>query len=397
MSRTTTAFCLGSLVLLGLVLGVVLAAPAVSQDREPDFDHTATRFVLTGTHESVPCEGCHGMGVFAGTPTDCSFCHDGSGMRAESGKPIDHVPTSNRCEDCHTSVTWLEVRFDHVAVSGRCVACHNGRQATGKDLGHITTNADCDLCHNTIIWDVVRFDHSGITEPCSSCHNGMEASGKPNDHLMTTEECDLCHSTRAWEPAMFDHTGITAPCSSCHNGMDATGLPNGHLPTPAECDLCHSTNRWRPANFDHSGVTGACSTCHNGMDATGIPNGHFITVQDCNFCHTTNRWRPDIFSHMSPNYPGDHAQDLDCTECHPGNSDPVVYTDDPGLAPDCAGCHRNDFKQGPHKKYENPDTKYTVEELKDCSGSCHVYTDPTMSQIKDTRNREHRVSDGNFD
>jgi hypothetical protein len=224
----------------------------------------------------------------------------------------------------------------------------------------------------------------------------MQATGKPSDHITTTQECDVCHMTRAWEPARFDHSGITQPCTTCHNGMDATGLPNGHLPTTSECDLCHSTSGWRPVVFDHSGVTGACSTCHNGMDATGIPNGHFITMQECDYCHTTTRWRPDVFRHMSVNYPGDHARDLDCTECHPGNNDPVVYTDDPSLAPDCAGCHRNDFKQGPHKKYETPDTKYTVQELKDCTGSCHVYTDPTESQIEKTRNGEHRVSDGDF-
>jgi hypothetical protein len=80
-----------SLVLALLLVGV--AGVLVAQEREPGFDHTATRFVLTGSHEIVPCEGCHGMGVFEGTPTECSFCHDGSGMRAESGKPIDHVPT----------------------------------------------------------------------------------------------------------------------------------------------------------------------------------------------------------------------------------------------------------------------------------------------------------------
>ena len=74
----------------------------------------------------------------------------------------------------------------------------------------------------------------------------------------------------------------------------------------------------------------------------------------------------------------------------------VVYTDDPSLAPDCAGCHRNDYRTGPHKKHENPDVQYTVQELKDCTGSCHIYTDATLTQIKETRNREHRVSDSGF-
>jgi len=329
-----------------LVLG-----PLQARAQEPDFDHTGTRFILTGSHESLPCESCHGMGVFAGTPTDCSFCHDGSGMRAESGKPLDHVPTTNRCEDCHTSVTWLQVRFDHVAASGRCISCHNGGRAAGKPLDHISTNADCDACHSTLSWAGARFDHAGITQPCSTCHNGVDARGKPGDHIVTNSECDLCHSTRRWSPASFDHQNITQPCSNCHNGSDATGKPNDHFGTSQECDACHSTTAWRP----------------------------------------------DSFRHSSPNYPGDHRRDLDCRACHPGNSEMVVYSDDPSLAPDCAGCHRNDFRRDPHKKHENPDTDYTVQELKDCTGSCHIYEDASLSRIKDTRNREHRVSDRDFD
>ena len=75
----------------------------------------------------------------------------------------------------------------------------------------------------------------------------------------------------------------------------------------------------------------------------------------------------------------------------------MAYTDDPALAPDCAGCHRNDYKSGPHKKHENPDTDYLVQELSDCSSSCHIYEDSTLSVIKKRRNREHRASDGDFD
>jgi hypothetical protein len=314
------------------------------------FDHVGTRFIITGSHTGVACESCHAMGVFRGTPTQCGFCHDGSGMRAESGKPIDHIPTSNQCDDCHTTFTWLEVRFEHSGVSGECRSCHNGMQAEGKPLGHPVTNLDCDFCHNTYVWGNIRFDHSGVTQPCSSCHNGTDATGKDMGHIVTNAECDVCHSTRAWSPIVFDHDDVTQPCSSCHDGVGATGTPSGH----------------------------------------------FMSSQECDACHTTRAWVPDIFRHMSPSYPGDHARDLSCTRCHPGNSDAVVYTDDPGLAPDCAGCHRNDFKAGEHKQYENPDHNYTADELRDCTGACHVYTDSTLTVIKDRRSGEHRVSDRDF-
>ena len=50
----------------------------------------------------------------------------------------------------------------------------------------------------------------------------------------------------------------------------------------------------------------------------------------------------------------------------------------------------------PHKKFENPDTKYNVSELRDCSGACHIYTDSSLTTIEKTRNSEHRVSDSEF-
>ncbi len=69
----------------------------------------------------------------------------------------------------------------------------------------------------------------------------------------------------------------------------------------------------------------------------------------------------------------------------------------PSYQPDCAGCHRRDYERDEHKKHENPDRDYTVSELRDCSGSCHVYEDSSLDEIKDRRNRQHRVSDSEFD
>ena len=68
----------------------------------------------------------------------------------------------------------------------------------------------------------------------------------------------------------------------------------------------------------------------------------------------------------------------------------------PAYRPDCAGCHAGDFRPGPHKKTESPDTFYTVGELRDCTGACHVYD--AGGAIKDRRpGPEHRLTDGGFD
>jgi hypothetical protein len=164
------------------------------------------------------------------------------------------------------------------------------------------------------------------------------------------------------------------------------------------CEDCHSPATWSPVvTVDHNQVIGSCSSCHDGNAATGKNQGHFITARDCEVCHDPGAWIPHIYRHTGLAYePLDHRGNLACTECHQNNSDPVIWPS-PGFQPDCAGCHANDFRSGPHKKYENPDVTYTVSELRDCTGACHVYTDSSMTTIKDNRpGPEHRINNGDF-
>jgi hypothetical protein len=232
---------------------------------------------------------------------------------------------------------------------------------------------------------------------CFSCHNGTTATGKTPDHIPSGTTCDDCHTSNAWIPAVFDHSAVSpGTCTSCHNGTTATGKTPNHIITAAQCDECHTTIAWIPASFNHDLVTGSCSSCHNGTTATGKPGGHFVTSLQCDECHTTNLWIPIDFRHSSPAYPGDHSGNLLCTACHQANSETVTWSA-PAYIPDCAACHANDYEQGPHKKYENPDTPYSVSELRDCTGSCHIYTDSSMTTIKKNRpGPEHQVNGGDF-
>ena len=149
--------------------------------------------------------------------------------------------------------------------------------------------------------------------------------------------------------------------------------------------------------MDHDQVLGSCSTCHNGTIATGTNSGHFNTAQECDTCHNTNAWTPADYRHTGlPYEPQDHRENFACTECHQNNSDAVAWQF-PAYQPDCAGCHAGDFKTDPHKKAENPDITYTVSELRDCTSACHIYSDPSLTTIKDARpGPEHRISSGNF-
>jgi len=309
-----------------LLVGLLpVYAAAEEQDPGPRFEHYRTRFPLVGAHQLVSCESCHRSGQFAGTPTRCFLCHDGGGLLAQTYKGIDHIRSTNECQDCHLMRAWVPSRVDHGNVRGSCGTCHNGVDAIGKHPGHIAS----------------------------------------------TNDCEACHRTSTWLGAGIDHRGISSGCISCHNGTTARGKGPGHIQSPNDCELCHNTRNWDDATFDHSAVTGSCVSCHDGGVAEGKPDDHFMTSEDCIECHSTNRWEPATFAHTGPDYPGDHARRLDCEDCHPSNTSAVSY-ERPDLAPDCAGCHASDFKDDAHKKQDSPKILYTVVELRNCAGSCHI-------------------------
>jgi hypothetical protein len=84
--------------------------------------------------------------------------------------------------------------------------------------------------------------------------------------------------------------------------------------------------------------------------------------------------------------------------CHTSNSDQATWRA-PAWRPDCAGCHASRFKPDPHTRYTTPQkVLYSVAELKDCSGACHVYRDSSLTTIVTRRSGpEHRVTDEDFD
>lgn len=337
-----------------LVLLSICATASAANPRRINFDHIQTGFPLTGQHAHAPCESCHIGGVFKGTPSQCASCHTPGSRIAVTVKPANHVPTNAPCDQCHTStVSWFGARFTHIGV------------APGS---------------------------------CGQCHNGSMAPGKPLNHMATTQPCDACHRTTAWVPASFNHAAVTpGTCAQCHNGSQATGKPANHIQTTASCDMCHSTTAWIPATFNHSGVApGTCAQCHNGTQATGKPSGHFVTTRSCDACHSTTAWTPVLsYTHVSPNFKP-HNSGVTCAQCHTTNSEAISW---PFAAyqPDCAGCHASRFKPDAHKKTETPTTIfYTVSELRNCAGSCHLYTDNTFTTIKTTRSGHHRSTDGGF-
>ena len=403
LNRRASWYAARTLAALGLLtILFLLVSPTPAAEKAGDkFNHLSTGFPLTGAHLQTDCQTCHVRGIFKGTPQQCAACHTQGSRLASTAKPAKHVQTTEACDQCHSStVTWTGARFRHAGVvPGSCMTCHNGSTAMGKPANHVQTTSSCDSCHRTTAWIPAGYNHAGVTPgSCATCHNGTTATGKPPRHLVTAAACDACHRTTAWIPATFSHAGVVpGTCATCHNGSTATGKPATHLVTTASCDACHRTTAWIPATFSHVGVApGTCATCHNGTSATGKPATHMVTTKSCDACHTTNPpWTTVRYTHTSPNYKI-HNAGVTCKGCHTTNNEVIAWKFG-AYVPDCAACHADKYKADSHKKTEVPTTiLYTVAELKNCAGSCHLYTDSTFSSIKTPRSSRHRSTDGGF-
>ena len=187
-----------------------------------------------------------------------------------------HLPSSNTCDDCHVTNSWLDVRFDHAGVTGTCTSCHNGSIATGKHPAHIQTTAQCDACHTTAAWIPANFDHDLVNGSCSSCHNGSTATGKPGNHFVTSLQCNECHNTRNWLGINFLHSSGSYPgdhrsnvqCLDCHttNSQSATWTSPAYRP---DCAACHAGDFKRdkhekegPGFYSVSELRDCSGACH---------------------------------------------------------------------------------------------------------------------------------------
>lgn len=312
-----------------------------------NFNHDQTKFSLTGMHTNTACESCHVKGVFKGTPTSCTDCHNRGGSVNAQMKPATHIPATQDCSACHTPQGWLPSTFTHAGITKSCATCHNGTTQTGKPAGHLQTTKDCVECHKTTAWIPAGMDHGSLTPPaagrCSDCH-GRNATGKPAAHVHTTAQCDTCHrSTSTWLPASYSHAPGDTDCQTCHNGSTATGKTAQHIRTTDQCSVCHTQAGWIPTSFAHTAaqVAGrACADCHNGVGARGVTAKHIpVAGRACDSCHTTNGWVPTSFDHSKVGITGSAGDS--CTSCHNGTNasgKPAVHIPTTGY-PQCVSCH----------------------------------------------------------
>ena len=100
-----------------------------------------------------------------------------------------------------TTVTFSPASFDHVGITGGCFGCHENTRVFGKPANHIPATNICEDCHSVISFSPVgRVDHTQVLGVCSGCHNNVIAMGQFPGHIPTgATECDACHNTTAWD------------------------------------------------------------------------------------------------------------------------------------------------------------------------------------------------------
>jgi hypothetical protein len=282
-------------------------------DRMTGFDHAATHFALTGSHQVVACSSCHSPGVPADqTPTDCAACH---------AEPAAHAGDfGTDCAACHTADAWSPARV------GNKVAFQHA--STGFQLGLHLENYD------------------GSTLTCSSCHTGSTFE-------FAAQTCLDCH--QGHEAAFMDrHVANYGPnCTSCHDGTgNMRGFDHSQVfpldgqHAALQCDACHADQQFNTAPSE-------CSACH------AEPEIHVgVFGQACGDCHTTAAWAPaQLTRHTFPLNHGGQGE-IDCETCHASSY--VTYS--------CYGCH--DHVEA-NMQQEHQKVGITGEQLKDCV-ACHA-------------------------
>jgi len=250
-----------------------------------EFDHSKTRYPLTGLHIKVACEKCHKPDTPGGPArykdmsfATCTACHSDP----------HHGSFKKACEDCHTASSWKTMLqgfdFDHSKTKYPLLGKH--------------AQVACSACH---IKDDFKKEIPFST--CKDCHtrdpHKGQFAGRPKEG-----ECAECHTLDGWKPSLF---GVKEHDSSQYP------LKDKHV--EVECANCHI-----PAGKDtiYKVKFSLCSDCHK--DAH---DNQFATApykNRCEDCHTVQDWHRSTYTivkHRTSRFPlsGAHAA-VPCSDCH---------------------------------------------------------------------------------
>ena len=361
------------------------------------FDHMQTAFPLTGKHNGLECAKCHPTENAGPTPltkykgvafASCSDCH----------KDPHHGAFAARCDSCHVTSGWSEVRtsraFDHDTTKfplkgkhaglecskchktadfktpvahARCLDCHQD-QHNGQFVAR-TDGGDCGACHTETGFRPSTFTvamHAQSKFPLQGKHHDVECAkchkpaGKQTNYHPAWGRCDDCH--RDAHNAQFAAAPLSNRCEECHtvdafrpatftlarHQTSSFPLHGAHAAVPcADCHRDPSTSKAELKRFRFANTT--CDGCHR--DPHQLAQGTMFrtvatkTRSACENCHILRSWRQLLpFDHASTGYrlTGAH-QTLACVDCHRRRDDKaggftIAFK---GAPRECVGCHED--------------------------------------------------------
>jgi hypothetical protein len=364
------------------------------------FDHSRTRYPLTGLHAQVDCQKCHTpgpdnkpryTGIAFGKCSDChsdphhgSFpqgcqeCHNTGGWKRVSTQTVnerfDHSKTKYpllgkhatvECSQCHAGGD-----FKKPLTFQKCMDCHRPDPHKGQ-FAKRTGGSECASCHTVDGFKPSTFtvkDHVATAYPLEGGHAMVECSGchlpKGKDTLFKIkfQHCTDCHTDQ--HARQFEAAPYFNGCERCHNLQgyrpstftlakhqeSKFALSGGHVAVP--CGDCHKvSDTFKPkATVVYHWNELSCTSCH-----TDPHKGQFQermqqaradgTALGCEACHSTKSWKElSRFDHSRTSFPllGAHRATA-CMDCHkPPNQETRLLNVDFKTAPTkCEECHED--------------------------------------------------------
>ena len=327
------------------------------------FDHSRTRYPLTGLHQQVACQKCHLPGA-EGKPkyvglmfSTCSSCH----------ADPHHGTFAGSCQSCHNTGGWKRVsaaavseRFDHAKTkfpllgkhaAVRCDQCH-----AGGDFRKPVAFQKCSDCHQDAHQG--QFVKRADKGECSSCHNvngfkpalfGVKehaATAYPLQGKHASVRCGQCH-VPAGRSTVYKLK--FANCTDCHK--DEHQGQFARAPYFNQCQQCHDLNGYRPSTF---------TLARHQQTRFRLSGGHVATT--CNQCHQakaeftrTGGLKPAVMYRF---------EDRSCTVCH---QDPhqgqfrerMLRVGAGGKALGCQACHSTE-SWSDLQKFDHTATKFPL-------------------------------------
>jgi hypothetical protein len=194
--------------------------------------HNLTKFKLEGAHQATPCFDCHKKDKewnFRGIGERCVDCH----IDIHLSLIDDKYYPSRKCESCHETSAWSEVKFDH--------------QLTTFTLEGKHASASCRKCHFKLSSEnVVSQKFNTLKADCGNCHNDVH-HGQFNESKEVI--CLRCHGFENWKPEKFNHNSTRFKLDGGHKDV--------------ACIKCHKPMRdgnIRYINYKFNEIL--CATCH---------------------------------------------------------------------------------------------------------------------------------------